>query len=154
LFLKYFDPCLGCFSSNHPIDSFAIWGKEAKEIAASQPLTPAFGDESPLGVLIQHKGKVLLIGVGYDSCTLLHHAETKINDYPIKEYQTAMLVNGKREWSSYVDFDYTADRFNDIGDAFENQATLSIRKVGQATIRCIDANELDEFAIQYLTNNK
>ena len=141
------------FRSNHPIDSFAIWGNNAKAIAASQPLTPAFGDESPLGVLIQNKGKVLLIGVGYDSCTLLHHAETKINDYPTKEVQTAMMVNGKREWSSYNDFDYTADRFNEIGDAFEKDETLSIRKLGIATIRCIDANELDEFAIQYLRNN-
>ena len=140
--------------SNHPMDSFAVWGKDAKQIASAQELSPAFGDSSPLGSLIANQGKVLLIGVGYESCTLLHHAETNVPGYPTKDYQTAMLQGGQRQWTTYQDFDYSNDSFHALGDAFEETHTIQIRTVGLASVRVIDAPALDAFAVDYLRQHR
>jgi aminoglycoside 3-N-acetyltransferase len=135
----------GVKRTSHPIDSFAYYS--SKSLTLEQPLTPAFGEESPLSYLVQQKGKVLLIGVGYDVCTLLHHAETKIASAPKKQMQTSMLVNGVREWVTYEDIDYGLGDYNQLGYAYERVQKPAIRRIGKATIRLIDAASLVDFAV-------
>jgi len=61
--------------STHPGASFAARGPLARHICAPQPLCPPHGPDSPIGRVWQHKGQVLLIGVGHSANTTLHLAE-------------------------------------------------------------------------------
>ena len=41
--------------------------------------------DSPLGELYKNEGSILLIGVGYDSNTSLHLAETMVDNFPTEK---------------------------------------------------------------------
>jgi aminoglycoside 3-N-acetyltransferase len=144
----------GVVRSNHPNDSFAVWGMNKEVIAQAQPLTPAFGDKSPLGYLVNHNGKVLLLGVGYDSCTLMHYAEALLEPVPKEEHQCAVMTNGQRQWITYTDATVNTMDFNPIGTAFETEQSVHIRTIGLASVRVIDANALHQFTYSYMKQRR
>ena len=144
----------GVVRSNHPNDSFAVWGTNKEVIAQAQPLTPAFGDKSPLGYLVNHNGKVLLLGVGYDSCTLMHYAEALLEPVPKEEHQCAVMTNGQRKWITYYDATVNTVDFNEIGNAFETEQPIHIRTIGLASVRVIDANALHQFTYSYMKQRR
>ncbi len=65
--------------SLHPTHSVAGLGPAAADILGGHHLddTPC-ADRSPFGQLVAHDGWVLMLGIGMDCCTLLHHVEEKI----------------------------------------------------------------------------
>ena len=69
--------------SPHPDASFAAIGALADEITREHPLVEGYGPGSPLGRIVQRQGRVLLLGAGLDSVTVLHHAEV-LADIPGK----------------------------------------------------------------------
>jgi aminoglycoside 3-N-acetyltransferase len=144
----------GVVRSNHPIDSFAVWGKNKEGIVKAQPLAPAFGDDSPLGYLVKNQGKVLLLGVGYESCTLLHYAEALLDPDLSEEQQCAVMIDGQRKWITYQDARVNTIDFNKVGDAYENEHPFHIRKIGLASVRVIDASALHTFALDYMKKNR
>jgi aminoglycoside 3-N-acetyltransferase len=62
--------------SLHPTHSAAGLGRLAAEILSQHHLddTPC-SDRSPFGQLVAHDGWVLMLGIGMDCCTLIHHVE-------------------------------------------------------------------------------
>lgn len=58
--------------SQHPTHS--VCGVRADEYLTGEDLTPC-GPESPLARLARSDGYVLMAGVGFDCCTLIHHLE-------------------------------------------------------------------------------
>lgn len=61
--------------SDHPTHSLVGIGRLAPELTAGHLVGRAMGPDSPLGRLARHGGKVLLLGVGHTSNTMLHVAE-------------------------------------------------------------------------------
>jgi aminoglycoside 3-N-acetyltransferase len=83
--------------SDHPQVSFCANGRYAKEITEKHVLTPQFGMDSPLGRLYELNAKVLLLGVGYGSCTCFHMGEALNSTMKRKRMGAAILKNGTRE---------------------------------------------------------
>jgi aminoglycoside 3-N-acetyltransferase len=140
----------GTMRSQHPQVSFCANGKYAESIVADHPLTPQFGENSPLGKLYEMDAKVLLLGVGYDSCTSFHLAETRWDQMPTKRMGTAMITNGERAWEWFTDFAYDSDNFTKIGELFEAEGSLQRGSIGNAKCALFDMKAAVDFASNYL----
>lgn len=143
--------------SDHPLLSFSAWGAKADEITGSHPLVPQLGMSSPLGTLYKMNAKVLFIGTGYDTCTSFHLAETMLDDMPVTKSGTAMMIDGKRQWVEFEDFEYNSDEFDKIGVDFESGYQVNKIKIGNADCKLFNMHEAVDFAKTWLnkktTNN-
>lgn len=140
--------------SNHPQVSFSANGKEARSIIENHPLTPQLGMESPIGKMYNLKAKVLLLGVGYDSCTSFHLAETLIDKMPKVQVGAAILENGKRCWKWFDDYDYDTIDFKLIGNEFEENYNVQKAKIGNAECILFDMKDGVDFAKEWLIKHR
>jgi len=140
--------------SCHPQVSFSAFGKHAETITAEHPLTPQFGEKSPLGRMYQLGAKVLLLGVGYDSCTSFHLAESRIGEMPRKRLGAAILENGERVWKWFDDCDYDSDDFAQIGPEFEKTRHVQKGKVGNADSVLFDMRDGVDFTESWLREHR
>lgn len=144
----------GTVRSAHPQGSFTANGKMADHMVASHELTPQFGMASPLGKLYRLQAKVLLLGVGYISCTCMHLAETMLENMPTGPRGTAILENGNRVWKSFTDYVYDSEDFPEIGEQFEQVREVVLGKVGLAECRLFDLKEAVDYAKEWMVANR
>jgi len=141
--------------SNHPQVSFSASGPYAKIITDNHELTPQFGMNSPLGKLYELHAKVLLLGVGYDSCTSFHLAETFNEKMPKKKMGAALIENNQRVWKWFEDFAYDSDAdFEEIGKDLDETSAVTLGKVGNANCRIFNLKIAVEFARSWLESNR
>jgi aminoglycoside 3-N-acetyltransferase len=140
----------GVKRSDHPVYSFAVWGKYADYILADQPLHRGFGQESPLGKIYDLNGFVLLIVVGHDTNTSLHLAEHSIPNRKIVNKGAAVFENGKRVWKTYKEIEYDSNPFEKIGEEFEKLHNVVVGTVGKAACKLINQREVVDFTKKHL----
>ncbi len=140
----------GTLRSDHPQNSFSAAGMHATEITKSQPLTPAFGVDSPLGRLEALAAKVLFLGTDYETCTCFHLAESRLPGMPRKQCGTPVLEDGIRIWKWFEDYDYDADDFQAVGDAFELIHPVRTGNIGIGKGRLFDIKDAVAFAEEWL----
>lgn len=140
--------------SNHPQGSFCASGKYAEDIVKSHPLTPQFGEKSPLGQLLKLDAKILLLGVGYDNCTSFHMAETLLDKMPKKRTGASVEENGERKWIWFDDCDYDPSDFEKIGGNYEKLYNVNTGKVGNANCKLFNMKSAVDFSIQWMKNNR
>jgi aminoglycoside 3-N-acetyltransferase len=141
--------------SNHPQVSFAAQGKFSEDITNNHKLTPQFGMESPLGKMYDLNAKVLLLGVGYDSCTCFHLAESLNEKMPTIKMGAAIIENNKRIWKWFEDFAYNSDDdFENMGLAFEATNTVVVGKIGKADCKLFPMKAGVDFAKEWLRSNR
>lgn len=61
--------------SLHPTHSVCAWGKQAHALCAGHETAQPFGPDSPLHRLMDGGGKVMLLGVGYTTLSMIHVCE-------------------------------------------------------------------------------
>ncbi|MBN1330333.1 MAG: AAC(3) family N-acetyltransferase [Candidatus Heimdallarchaeota archaeon] len=146
----------GVLRSNHPVASFAAWGKYAKKITKEHNLIVEFGKNSPLGKLYDMNAKILLIGVGHENNTSLHLAEclADLPNHPSSSQGAAILENGKRVWLTWTSKVSESDDFHELGLAFEKSINYKPGKIGQAESRLFNMRENVDFGIQWLKTNR
>ena len=140
--------------SLHPQLSFCACGPLADTIVGGQDLFPQLGINSPLGELYKNHAKVLLLGVGYDSNTCFHLAETLLPNIPKNKCGTAMMINGHREWVEFTDVSYESDDFAACGKAFEKTHPVKKSKVGYGQSRLFQIEEAVHFATEWIKQNR
>lgn len=123
----------GAVRSNHPHASFAALGSAAADLMAEHRLDSHLGEFSPLAALERAGAKVLLLGVGFESCTAFHLAEYRVENPARMEFGCAMLDDqGNREWRTYVDVATNSDRFGELGTSYLDAGTVTTGQVGDA----------------------
>jgi len=143
------------YRSNHPQVSFSAWGKSAKHIVSNHKLTPGFGMESPLGKMYNLDAKVLLLGVGYDSCTCFHLSEALNEKMPKKRMGAAIIDNNEKIWKWFEDFNYDSDKdFEKIGEEFEKTNNVIIGKIGNAECKLFNMKIGVDFAKKWIQSNR
>lgn len=144
----------GTLRSGHPQVSFCANGPNARIITENHPLTPQFGPDSPLGKMVALNAKVLLLGVGYDSCTSFHMAEALMDDMPVIRLGTAVFEQGKRIWKWFEDYAYDSDDFCFLGKSFDLDPRVKRGRVGNADCRLFHMTDAVEFAKSWLPGHR
>ncbi|WP_297820177.1 aminoglycoside N(3)-acetyltransferase [uncultured Lactobacillus sp.] len=147
---EYFRALPDVFRSTHPYLPIAIWGKNAKQIAAKQPLNLPYGINSPLDYIYQHYGKTIFLGTDYETCTMLHYAESTIHRKK-QTYSAATGIDesGKTIWTEYQNVDLDSyDDFSELGRTFEKMFPNAFQSItlGHGIIKVINTRPLVEFA--------
>lgn len=138
--------------SEHPQASVAAVGRLAVAVTAPSSLGFALGRESPFGRLYDLDGAILLIGVGHNRNSFLHHAETLSPRPRLKVRRFPLLVRGERVWCEALDVGNDNDtHFPVVGQDFERQNGLTSRLVGAAECRLLRVRPFVDFAVQRLT---
>lgn len=131
----------GTVRSNHPHCSFAANGPLAEQIIAEHQLESPVGRQSPLAKAYELDATILLIGVGFDRCTMLHLAEDLA--WPDRTPQQAggpLLINGEQEWVFYkCPPDTNVDHFIPVGDRLIEEKKARTTKIGSADTITVSA---------------
>ncbi|WP_066889538.1 aminoglycoside N(3)-acetyltransferase [Clostridium nigeriense] len=146
----------GAVRSDHPVRSFAAWGKNAHYLINNHNLSDIFGESSPIGKLYNLDGYVLLLGTGYDKNTSIHLADVRAS-YQSKHMEKnscAMIKDGNRQWVTYTTLYVDGEDFIDIGIDFEKEYKIKKAKIGNADVRFMRQREIVDFAIKWIEKNR
>ncbi len=149
----------GALRSGNPGASMAALGGRAEWFTAEHALDYGYGLKSPLGKLVEARGKTMLFGAPRDTMTLLHHAE-HVADFPNKRvvrHEWPILIDGKKVWKSIEEFDTSnapggleEDYFATIVTEFLASGRGRSGKVGQADSVLVRADEIVPFAMRWI----
>ncbi|GIO10954.1 AAC(3) family N-acetyltransferase [Cohnella xylanilytica] len=145
----------GVLRSDHPALSFAAWGKDAEFIVTDHSLEFGLGERSPLARVYDLDGKVLLLGVSYDSNTSFHLAENRVPNPPLAWEGAPVLENGVRVWKKYREIAFDTDRFDELGEAFEASPGRPVTngRIGVAASKLFRQRDGVDFAVEWLKDN-
>jgi aminoglycoside 3-N-acetyltransferase len=141
----------GAVRSDHPQSSFAAVGREAAALMAGHRIRCHLGEDSPLRKLYDHDASVLLLGVGYVSCSAFHLAEYRYTSKPPRQtYSCVVMSRGKRRWLRYRDVVLDDSDFEVIGKYLEEELPEQAGTVGKASARLVPIRHLVDFATNWL----
>ena len=137
----------------HPIYSFAIIGKH-QEMLCRHRYKSSYGRDSVFGRLRELDGKMMIIGLSYtNSLTFFHHVEEMEGvDYRYMKAFTGQVTDW--DGSTYQDTFYMLVRdlekgvvteVDPMGALMEEAGIVTVRKIGQATVKLMKANEVYQF---------
>jgi aminoglycoside 3-N-acetyltransferase len=137
----------------HPFYSFAVLGKHA-EMLGSLRYKSAYERNSVFGKLRDLDGKIMIIGLSYtNSMTFFHHIEQMEGvDYRFLKQFTGQVTD--ENGNTYIDtFEMlvrdidkgVVTEVNPMGELMEKAGIVKIRKIGEADVKLMKANEVYEF---------
>ncbi len=138
----------GAARSGHPQTSFAAVGAEAAALMARHDLDSELGEASPLAAIEAAGGHVLLLGVGYDRCTIFHLAEyRRSGPVPRRENACVVLTPQGRRWVTYLGTDLDASDFARLGEDLERDTgSVLVGRVGGTVARLLPVREAVAYA--------
>lgn len=142
--------------SCHPQVSVAAIGRAAEKVChGKQPLEFALGRESAFGRLADLDAKILLIGVGHNRSSMLHHVETILTPPELRRGKVRrfpMHDESGRVWIEAADVGDDNDTyFPMLGRLFESSSATVIRgAMGNATSVIFSSREYIETALPVL----
>ena len=143
--------------SIHLSHSYAAAGPLAPELTVHRlDITPC-GEDSPLGKFMRRDGKILLLGVGYNSCTAFHVVEEQMKA-PYMRFQ----VNPKAKYringevfplpSKIIERTFSYD-FTVMESEFRAQGVIQEGKIGEASATMMSGRSFMECVKRRLEND-
>ncbi|HEX8865698.1 MAG TPA: AAC(3) family N-acetyltransferase, partial [Lentzea sp.] len=130
--------------SRHPQASVAALGPAAEHITERQPFSYALGADSPFSRLYELEAQIVLLGVGHNRNSFLHHAESLVPGHRTKLRRFPYLVEGQRVWLEAPDVGNDNDtHFPRIGADWEHAST---QVIGTARCELVDVVPFIDFA--------
>ena len=147
----------GTRRSSHPSSSFSAWGRHADLVVDNHSLSHPMGDDSPLGRIYDLDGSVLMLGATFECASSLHLAEYRAK-YPKKKevkQGAPVMVEGRRAWVEFVEFDCDDSDFSAIGASFVRD-TGSVRtgQIANAKAYLFPQRALVDYAVEWMEKNR
>ncbi len=150
----------GALRSYHPTHSIAAIGPLSDWLCATHHLSPTpCGYLSPYVRLSMRSGKILMLGVGLDTCTTFHSCEEMARTPYVCQRETAagavILADGKRLETPVLLHDYNGpDRdYPAFEPVLEKRKVLTVGRVGEAKVLLIDSKKLVETVMAFLARD-
>jgi aminoglycoside 3-N-acetyltransferase len=114
-----------------------------------------FGESSPLAKLYEQDASVLLLGVGFNTCTAFHLAEYRYTAHPpLQTYSCVVMSKGKRRWLTYQDVVLDDEEFEIIGKYLDDEIKKPPGNVGGAESRIIPLRYAVDFAREWMVTHR
>jgi aminoglycoside 3-N-acetyltransferase len=137
----------GRLRSRHPQASVAALGAAAEHITEHQPFAYALGADSPFSRLYELKAQIVLLGVGHNRNSFLHHAESLVPGHRRKLRRFPHIVEGQRVWLEAPDVgDDNDTHFPRVGADWAAQGRIRRQVIGAARCELMDAVSFIDFA--------
>ena len=143
----------GALRSLHPTHSVAAIGPRARGMLAGHELSPTpCGMETPYGRLVEADGWVLLLGVGLEKVTLLHHVEEVAGlayhrqPEPVPATVVDYQGSSRTVWVGIHRYGPVRD-FPRLEPELRRRAIMLSTQVGAAQVRAIRAKPMVEYAL-------
>ena len=140
----------GALRSDHPQVSFSAWGREAAAVTRGHRLEYGLGETSPLARLYELDAEVLLLGVGFGSCTSFHLAEYRTGNARLERSGAPIVRDGERTWAWFEEIETRSDLFDELGRDFEQARPVKVGRVGAAEARLFSQRAAVDFAVEWL----
>lgn len=137
----------------HPIYSFAVLGKHA-EMLGGLRYKSSYERNSVFGKLRDLDGKIMVIGLSYtNSMTFFHHIEQMEGvEYRFLKQFTGQVTdeNGNTYTDTFEMLVRDIDKgvvteVNPMGELMEKAGIVKVRRIGEAEVKLMKANEVYEF---------
>ncbi|MFE3449825.1 aminoglycoside N(3)-acetyltransferase [Nonomuraea sp. NPDC059194] len=136
----------GAVRSAHPQTSFAALGPMAAKLMDDHARDCHLGERSPLARLYAANAWILLMGVGYTSCTALHLAEYRRPDPPVRTYRCVV----EEGWWEYQDVDLQDAHLGELGADLDKSGFSRKGGIGRAECRLLPLASAVDFAVNWL----
>ena len=145
----------GACRSGHPLVSFAALGPGAAAATAVHDLTCHLGERSPLAWLYRADAAIMLLGVGYSSCTAFHLAEYRVpGRQRSRRYRCLVAADGSRELREFTGIELDDSDFPALGQALESTQFVRRGLVGAAQCKLVPMRAAVDFACSWLMKHR
>lgn len=136
--------------SNHPISSVCARGKIANDLISEHSLSLSESINTPYEKVYKNDFKILLLGVGFNRCTMLHFGESLSNHPRHTKSKYQILEGDTKKWVEITDMaNDNSTYFPQIGEAFLTLRKTFIGNIGNAKSMLFSSKELVDFSIEY-----
>ena len=140
----------GTLRSGHPLNSVCARGPLAQEITGEHALAFSEGEGTPYEKLYDLAALTLLLGVGFNRCTSLHFAESRVPRRRVEITRFPELREGRRVWVEVPTMGTDdSTHFPAVGAAFAEEVGLTRGTVGEAEALFFPTRALVDFATPY-----
>lgn len=139
----------GVIISNHPQVSYMAWGRYAKLLCNRQSMHFPLAEESPCARLYELKGKVLLLGVGFDTVTCMHLAEYRNDCRPIGISGASVNTEQGPIWKKYLDLSVDSSSFLKVRPIMQRKNMIREIMLGGSHIQFFSAVDAIDEAMQH-----
>ncbi|WP_018924461.1 aminoglycoside N(3)-acetyltransferase [Salsuginibacillus kocurii] len=144
----------GVVRSDHPVVSFAAWGRDKEAVIETHSLDFGLGKESPLQYLYEMNASVLLLGVGYDSNTSFHLGEYYAPNPTFMKQGAPIEQHGKRVWETYQDIETKEEQFAELGADFEKEHEVPTGYIGSAKSKLFSVREAADYSSEWIKKDR
>jgi Aminoglycoside N3''-acetyltransferase len=141
-----------------PMASVAAWG--ARQDDYTQVYDSNLDETSPFTALLRHNGKMMLLGIGYEKCTLFHLSEERFqlphNFY--KSFEGELIQEGEEpapiSQRYYVRKDMSVKKDPAVaGHMLEARGLVNRYPLGKGEVKIFTARDFDHCCMEALEKN-
>jgi len=137
--------------STHPTVSLMAEGPLAADLVATHPLDCGLGLDTPWGRLYDRNARALLLGAGWEACTVMHLAEYRAEARVRRRSRLPVRRDhGGTVWQEVDEVEGFYDRFDEIGAAFERASPEAVTRGLNGAARLFSVRRAVDFAVAYV----
>jgi aminoglycoside 3-N-acetyltransferase len=138
----------GSVRSSHPVESVVAHGPRAASIVDPHPLDDPMGPRGPWARLHALDATIVMLGVGLERCSILHHAERMAEVPYLAPYSMPVAIDGERVWIEAEGANGCAAGFPRLKPVLTG--AIAEHRVGEARVLAVRARPLVDAAVALL----